>query len=72
MPHGSNVNAIALTRNRKWLLTGSQDGFIRKYDMTSSFRGEKLLTGSEKVGYADSISKVKKEGFPLLKGVQYH
>ncbi len=66
-PHMNPINAIAITRNAKWLFTASQDGksffsfsgFIRKFDIGASVKGLIPLTGLQKQGLAAEIQKVR-------------
>jgi transcriptional activator SPT8 len=39
------------------LFTGGDDGFIRKFDMYASINGESMLTGVQKHGLVDTISR---------------
>ncbi|TPX63385.1 hypothetical protein SpCBS45565_g06636 [Spizellomyces sp. 'palustris'] len=55
--HPTNVNCMAATRNMRWLFTGGDDGFIRKFDFAATIRGEQLLTQTQRHGLVDSIEK---------------
>jgi transcriptional activator SPT8 len=55
--HPNPIYCLAATENQKWIVTGSEDGFIRKYDFYSSLNGSTLLTGAQKHGLVDSIQK---------------
>jgi transcriptional activator SPT8 len=55
--HPNPVYCVSATANSKWIITGSEDGFIRKYDLYSSLNGSTPLTGAQKHGLADSIQK---------------
>lgn len=56
IPYSSAINAIALSATSKWLFTGGEDGFIRKYDFFSSVDGEVQLTAAQKHSLVDSIT----------------
>ncbi|KAJ3303702.1 Transcription factor spt8 [Kappamyces sp. JEL0829] len=58
--HPNPINCLATTRNAKWLFTGSDDGFIRKYDIYGAVHGSTLLTGLQKHGLVDSIQKARR------------
>jgi transcriptional activator SPT8 len=51
------VNCVAATRDFKWVFTGGDDGFIRKFDMYQSYNGESMLTGSQRQGLVDTIQR---------------
>lgn len=56
IPYSSPINSIALSASSKWLFTGGDDGFIRKYDFFSSIDGEVQLTAAQKHSLVDSIT----------------
>ncbi|KAI8899321.1 WD40-repeat-containing domain protein [Globomyces pollinis-pini] len=55
--HNCGIYSSACTKNFKWLFTGGEDGFIRKYDIIASLNGESNLTGAQRHGLPDSITK---------------
>ncbi|KAJ3210071.1 Transcription factor spt8 [Dinochytrium kinnereticum] len=55
--HPCSIYSVAATKNMKWVFTGGDDGFIRKYDFFASFNGEGVLTQNQKHGLVDSIQK---------------
>ncbi|KAJ3324464.1 Transcription factor spt8 [Boothiomyces sp. JEL0866] len=55
--HPCGVNASVATKNFKWIFTGGEDGFIRKYDTIASVNGGANLTGAQKHGLVDTIQK---------------
>ncbi|OLL25619.1 Transcription factor spt8 [Neolecta irregularis DAH-3] len=57
-PHSTSVNAIAVTSFIKWIFTGGQDGYIRRFDFYSSMLGRSLLTVAQRHPYVDSVTKV--------------
>ncbi|KAH3668014.1 hypothetical protein OGAPHI_001768 [Ogataea philodendri] len=56
IPHATPVYSIALTKGPRWLFTGGEDGFIRKYDLFASVEGKMPLTSAQKHQLVDSIS----------------
>jgi hypothetical protein len=42
----------------RWVFTGSEDGYIRKYDFFASMNGKTLLTQGQRHGQVDSVTKV--------------
>ena len=46
--HPCPINAMAATENFRWLFTAGDDGFVRKYDMQATLRGDAPLTSSQK------------------------
>lgn len=56
-PYTSQVHALAFTEGPKWILTGGEDGFIRKYDFISSIEGKAPLTMAQKHNLVDSVTK---------------
>ncbi|CUM65394.1 uncharacterized protein PRCAT00003030001 [Priceomyces carsonii] len=57
IPYTSQCHAIAFTYGPKWILTGGEDGFIRKYDFIASVEGKSPLTMAQKHNLVDSITK---------------
>ncbi|TPX54152.1 hypothetical protein PhCBS80983_g06018 [Powellomyces hirtus] len=55
--HPTSVNCLASTRNMRWLFSGGDDGFIRKFDFAATLNGEQGLTQTQKHGLVDSIEK---------------
>lgn len=56
-PYANQCHAFAVSEGPKWLLTGGEDGFIRKYDFTASIEGKLPLTVAQKHNLMDSITK---------------
>ncbi|ODV94595.1 hypothetical protein PACTADRAFT_3481 [Pachysolen tannophilus NRRL Y-2460] len=56
IPYASPIHSIALSKGPKWLFTGGEDGFIRKYDFIGSIEGKLQLTVAQKHLLVDSIS----------------
>ncbi|KAI9093483.1 WD40-repeat-containing domain protein [Phlyctochytrium arcticum] len=55
--HPASVNCLATTRNMRWVFTGGDDGFIRKFDFAGTTHGEQMLTQTQRHGLVDSIEK---------------
>lgn len=54
------LKTILIFNFKKWVFTGGDDGFIRKYDFVASMNAEQMLTHNQRQGLVDSIVKVKK------------
>lgn len=57
IPYSSQCHAIAFTDGPKWIITGGEDGFIRKYDFIASIQGKSPLTMAQRHTLVDSINK---------------
>ncbi|KAK6201287.1 uncharacterized protein RJT21DRAFT_120336 [Scheffersomyces amazonensis] len=58
IPYTSQCHSLAFTDGPKWILTGGEDGFIRKYDFIASIQGKSPLTMAQKHNLvADSLTK---------------
>lgn len=57
IPYAPQCHALAVSEGPKWVLTGGEDGFIRKYDFTASIAGKAPLTVAQKHNLMDSITK---------------
>ncbi|CAH6720689.1 transcription factor Spt8p [[Candida] jaroonii] len=55
IPYASECHAMAFTDGPKWILTGGEDGFIRKYDFISSIQGKSPLTMAQRHNLVDSV-----------------
>ncbi|CAO3659872.1 unnamed protein product [Umbelopsis vinacea] len=55
--HPNPVYSIAATRCFRWFLTGSEDGYIRKWDFFASMNGKTMLTQAQRHQLVDSITK---------------
>ncbi|KAJ1666913.1 Transcription factor spt8 [Coemansia sp. RSA 1813] len=51
------IHAAAATANMRWVFTGGEDGYIRKWDVDASAAGKQLLTQGQRHSHVDSISK---------------
>ncbi|KAM9909627.1 hypothetical protein OXX69_005258 [Metschnikowia pulcherrima] len=57
IPYAPQCHSIALSEGPKWILTGGEDGFIRKYDFAASIDGKAPLTVAQKHNLMDNITK---------------
>jgi transcriptional activator SPT8 len=48
---------VAATRCFRWFITGSEDGYIRKWDFFASMNGKSTLTQAQRHQLVDSITK---------------
>jgi len=55
IPTSTSTNAVCLSSGPKWLFTGGDDGFIRKFNLISSLKGEAPLTVAQRHQIVDSI-----------------
>lgn len=51
------VHCYSFTKCMRWILLGSEDGYIRKYDFYSSMNGKAQLTLSQRHNFMDAITK---------------
>lgn len=57
IPYAQQCHAVAISEGPKWLLTGGEDGFIRKYDFAASIDGKAPLTVAQKHNLMDNVNK---------------
>lgn len=55
IPHSCGIYSIATSWGLKWLFTGGQDGFIRKYNFAESVDGKTPLTVAQRHSFVDSV-----------------
>ena len=55
--HSCPVHAIDLSWELKWMFTGGQDGFVRKYDFFASVNGKLPLTVAQRHPFVDCVTK---------------
>ncbi|KAK3330715.1 SPT8-like protein [Apodospora peruviana] len=56
-PMATSVNAIAITPDLRYWMTGGSDGFIRKYDGMATINGKQPLTVAQKHPFVESVIK---------------
>ncbi|OTA99614.1 hypothetical protein M426DRAFT_325004 [Hypoxylon sp. CI-4A] len=56
-PMATSVNAIAITPDLRYWITGGSDGYIRKYDGPATINGKTLLTVAQRHPFVDSVTK---------------
>ena len=57
IPYANQCHTLAFTKGPKWILTGGEDGFIRKYDFIASIQGKSPLTMAQKHNlFSDSLT----------------
>jgi transcriptional activator SPT8 len=54
-PHSSHVHAMALSGDGTTLLSGGNDGHIRKYDVYASMNGKSMLTQNVRHQFVDGV-----------------
>ncbi|KAG5519107.1 hypothetical protein PMAC_002194 [Pneumocystis sp. 'macacae'] len=54
-PHSTSINIIVATSCIRWIFTGGNDGYIRKFDFFSTMNGKIPLTVAQKHPFVDSI-----------------
>lgn len=57
IPYAQQCHAMAVSEGPKWIITGGEDGFIRKYDFSASIEGKAPLTVAQKHNLMDSITR---------------
>ncbi|CAA18434.1 SAGA complex subunit Spt8 [Schizosaccharomyces pombe] len=57
IPMATSINAFAFTSDLKWLFTGGEDGYIRKYDFFPSINGDLSLTVAQRHPFVDTVTK---------------
>ncbi|KAI2615303.1 WD40 repeat-like protein [Hypoxylon sp. NC1633] len=56
-PMATSINAIAITPDLRYWMTGGTDGYIRKYDGPATINGKTLLTVAQRHPFVDSVTK---------------
>ncbi|KAK3898072.1 SPT8-like protein [Staphylotrichum tortipilum] len=56
-PQATSVNAMAITPDLRYWLTGGSDGYIRKYDGMGTINGKQQLTVAQRHPFVDSVVK---------------
>ena len=56
-PMATSINAMAITPDLRYWMTGGSDGYIRKYDGPGTINGKQLLTVAQRHPFVDSVVK---------------
>ncbi|KAL1892313.1 Transcription factor spt8 [Sporothrix stenoceras] len=56
-PQSTSINALAITPDLRYWMTGGSDGYIRKYDGPGTINGRQLLTVAQRHPFVDSVVK---------------
>ncbi|KAK1829429.1 WD40-repeat-containing domain protein [Podospora conica] len=56
-PCATSVNAVAITPDQRYWLSGGSDGYIRKYNGIETINGKQLLTVAQRHPFVDSVVK---------------
>ncbi|KAM0325033.1 hypothetical protein ACHAQA_007569 [Verticillium albo-atrum] len=56
-PQATSINALAVTPDLRYWITGGSDGYIRKYDGPGTINGKQLLTVAQRHPFVDSVVK---------------
>ncbi|KAJ2617595.1 Transcription factor spt8 [Coemansia sp. RSA 1365] len=55
--HPYQIYATAAVANMRWLFTGGEDGYIKKWDFFATANGKQQLTQGQRHAYVDSVTK---------------
>ncbi|KAK3941976.1 WD40-repeat-containing domain protein [Diplogelasinospora grovesii] len=56
-PQATSINAIAITPDLRYWMTGGSDGYVRKYDGLGTINGRQQLTVAQRHPFVDSVTK---------------
>jgi transcriptional activator SPT8 len=56
-PQATSINALAVTPDLRYWVTGGSDGYIRKYDGAGTINGKLMLTVAQRHPFVDSVTK---------------
>lgn len=56
-PQATSINAMAITPDLRYWMTGGSDGYIRKYSGIETINGKQLLTVAQRHPFVDSVVK---------------
>lgn len=56
-PQATSINAIAITPDLRYWMTGGSDGYVRKYDGIGTINGKSQLTVAQRHPFVDSVTK---------------
>ncbi|KAJ2549293.1 Transcription factor spt8 [Coemansia sp. RSA 1933] len=55
--NANQIHAAAATANMRWVFTGGEDGYVRKWDMDATAAGKQPLTQGQRHSHVDSVNK---------------
>lgn len=55
--HGTSVNAVACSHTFKWVLSGTEDGWVRIWNTVATYRGAKSVPTHDRQHQPDNVSK---------------
>lgn len=56
-PHGTQINAMALSMDSSILLSAGADGYVRWYDLPASMNGKNMLTQNLRNSFVEGVTK---------------
>lgn len=56
-PQSTSINAVAITPDLRYWMTGGSDGYVRKYDGPGTINGKQLLTVAQRHPFVDTVVK---------------
>ncbi|KAK8073932.1 hypothetical protein PG994_004831 [Apiospora phragmitis] len=56
-PMSTSINALSVTPDLRYWMTGGTDGYIRKYDGPGTINGKQQLTVAQRHPFVDSVTK---------------
>ncbi|KAJ1879979.1 Transcription factor spt8, partial [Kickxella alabastrina] len=51
------IHAVAATADMRWMFTGGEDGYVKKWDFNASVNGKQLLTQGQRHSLVDGVTK---------------
>ncbi|KAI9477320.1 Transcription factor spt8 [Coemansia sp. RSA 989] len=51
------IHAVAAVSNMRWVFTGGEDGYIKKWDFNATVNGKQMLTLGQRHAHVDSVAK---------------
>ncbi|KAJ2294962.1 Transcription factor spt8 [Coemansia sp. RSA 2706] len=54
-PH--QIHAAAAVANARWVFTGGEDGYVKRWDFNATVNGKQLLTLGQRHAHVDSVAK---------------
>ncbi|KAK5656429.1 hypothetical protein OQA88_4810 [Cercophora sp. LCS_1] len=56
-PQATSINAISITPDLRYWMTGGSDGYVRKYDGIGTINGKSQLTVAQRHPFVDTVTK---------------